>query len=283
MLALNMLGLAIGAATINPISEIDPVEPSLGTGAVIWFAATNLIALFLGAYVAGHMSGMVDQGDGILHGLVTWAIVTLISVVMLTTSISNVVSGMVNAASQALSQAGQVVADVSPEVADALNIQDSTLAGIRNETRMLLQQAAVPATQPGNPDSEVANPPALNADQPATLTELQVNRAVQDLFNLDTIQDSDRDTVATLLADNSNLTEAQARATIDRWEQAYIEIRNDAEETVRRVTQQIADAVTLLAGAVFAAIIVGAFAAGVGGAVAVPDPESDVAEIVEAA
>jgi hypothetical protein len=84
-----------------------------------------------------------------------------------------------------------------------------------------------------------------------------------------------------LLAENSNLSETEARETFNRWEQAFVEVRTQAEETTRRVSQQFADAVTLLAGAIFAAMLVGAFAAGAGGAVGTPDYDTEVAEVVE--
>src|SRR5688572_27597440 len=79
MLMLNMLGLSIGAATVNPTTEAEPAA-GLAAGSMIWVAATNLLALFAGGFVAGHMSGLFDDTDGLLHGLVTWAVVTLISV-----------------------------------------------------------------------------------------------------------------------------------------------------------------------------------------------------------
>jgi hypothetical protein len=47
-IALNMLGLSIGASTINPISEADPIEPALGTAALMWIGGTILLSLFAG-------------------------------------------------------------------------------------------------------------------------------------------------------------------------------------------------------------------------------------------
>lgn len=283
MLALNMLGLTIGAATVNPASEIDPVEPALGTGAVIWFAASNLIALFLGGYVAGRMSGIRDDDwDGAIHGLVTWAVVALITLWMLTTSVGSIISAMTNAASQAISSAGQVVADVSPEVAEALELQDMTWQGVENELSMLF----APASTLDQTDPDAVNGSESTQNSNMTLAQIQLNRAVRDMLNMETIDDTSRNEVVTMLAAQANITEDEARQRLDQWEQTYVQVRTDAEETAREVSQSLADAVTLFSGAVFAAMVIGAFAAAMGGAVGAPggavggdDPNRRVSEV----
>lgn len=268
MFAFNMLGLSIGAATINPVTEANPVSPSLDTTAMVWVAASNLISLFLGGLVAARMYGMGDQLDGVLHGLVTWGTTTLITILVLTTSVGNIVNGLTNAASQALTTAGQAISDVSPEVAQALNLQDNALQGIQNEFNNLMVPAA-PVTEANANSTE--NQPINSATTDTnnmTLEQVQVNAAIRDFLNIgEETTDSDRDNLATMLAENSTLSQQEARATVDRWEQAYTQFRQDAEETVRRVSGQLADAVTVFAGAVFAAMVAGAFAAGAGGAV----------------
>lgn len=77
-IALNMLGMAIGASTINPISERNPIEPGFGTAAVLWFAGTGLLALFAGGWTAAYLTDTYSHGNGLLHGLVTWAVSTLL-------------------------------------------------------------------------------------------------------------------------------------------------------------------------------------------------------------
>lgn len=277
MLALHMLGLSIGAATINPVSEANPIESGFGTGAVIWLVASNLIGLFVGGYVAGRFAGSTDDVDGVLHGLVTWAVVTLLTLYFLTTSVGNVVNGLVSAAGQVISQAGSVVADVSPEVASTLDLQNVTLQGIQGEVRSLLQQTGDPALQPeavteqAQEAGEIAQDTANTIAQFPTLAELELNRAVSRFLNLEAIQDTDRQDIVNILTERTNLTEEEARQTVDRWEQAYVQLRNEAEETARQVSQQIADAVTAVAGILFASMIVGAFAAGAGGLVGSPE------------
>lgn len=58
-LILGILGLAIGANSINPLQEQNPAS-GLGTGTVIWFAISTLLALFSGGWVAGRLAGIAS-------------------------------------------------------------------------------------------------------------------------------------------------------------------------------------------------------------------------------
>src|SRR5688572_24020419 len=83
-IVLTMLGVAIGAATIEPLNEQRPLE-NLGTGAAIWWIVSSLISLFLGACVAGRLAGVPRRGDGALHGIIMWGTATLITFLLVGT------------------------------------------------------------------------------------------------------------------------------------------------------------------------------------------------------
>src|SRR5690349_15912906 len=70
---LTMLGVAVGASTIQPLSEQNPMR-GLGTGAAIWLVVSGLISVFVGSWVAGRLSGGPRRVDGLLHGIVTFSV-----------------------------------------------------------------------------------------------------------------------------------------------------------------------------------------------------------------
>ncbi len=258
MFALYMLGLAIGAASINPAQEINSVTPALGVGTVIWLAASTVIGLFLGGVTAGRMSGTTDEGDGALHGLVTWAVVTAVSLFMLTTAVGGIISGVSSAFASIVSTAGQAAGEVAPEVAQALNLQDETLLAIQNEAQAFVAAVTEVEGQAGQPITQM--------DAPPTIEQLQFNREIQAfLSNPADITDADRDKLAESIAGRTDLTAQEARVQIDRWEAFYMQVREEAEATARDVGQAVTNAIVVLAGAIFSAMIVGAFAAGAGG------------------
>ena len=73
LILLNLLLVGIGISTINPASEQNPVA-GLGTGSLIVAAIINLIALFLGGYVAGKLAGTPRRFPSLMHGILTWVL-----------------------------------------------------------------------------------------------------------------------------------------------------------------------------------------------------------------
>ncbi len=288
MIALNLLGLSIGANTINPTTEVNPTE-GLGTGAVIWLAATTLISMFLGGFVASRLSGVLNDFEGILHGLVAWAVVGLISLALLTSSVGSIINGLSNAIGAGLGAAGQAISEVSPEVAQMLDVQNFTMEGIQNDVRELMRETGNPALQPDAVENQadqagnIAQSTANQIAQNPTFAMAQVNAAIQRFLNLDAIEETDRQDMVNVLVANTNLTEEEARATLDNWEQAYVQIRADAQETLEQAGQTVADTVAMIAGVLFAALIVGAFAAGLGGLAGVREAEEELENEIEEA
>ena len=118
-LALSLLGLGIGLGTIDPLTEQSPMA-GIGTGAAIWWIVTMLGSLFLGATVAGRLAGMPRPKGGLLHGLLTWSVVTLLTFYLLTTAVGRIIGGVTGVASRALSGMGSGLAAVAPQAGQAI-------------------------------------------------------------------------------------------------------------------------------------------------------------------
>src|SRR5688572_11083546 len=98
---LTMLGVAIGAATIEPLNEQKPLE-GLATGAAIWWIVSSLISLFLGGCVAGRLAGVPRKADGALHGIIMWGTATLITFLLVGTALGGLFGGAFNALSKSV-------------------------------------------------------------------------------------------------------------------------------------------------------------------------------------
>jgi MFS family permease len=130
--AMNMLGLAIGAAALDP-GDPNALAPGFGTATVLWMAASILISLFTGGAVAGYMSGRIGRNEGLWHGLTVWAVTTILALWMLTSAAGSVINGVTNALGQGLGLLGASAAEIVPEVADTAVLQDTLLTSIRDE------------------------------------------------------------------------------------------------------------------------------------------------------
>ncbi len=88
-LVLTLLGIASGLS----MTSVEQAEAP-GTGTLIWAGISMLISALVGAYVAGRMSGLKRKTDGILHGVVSWAVTTLLFVVLATSAGGSLLSGL---------------------------------------------------------------------------------------------------------------------------------------------------------------------------------------------
>jgi hypothetical protein len=121
-MALEALGLSIGAAIIDPPTA-EQTLPQLGTAAVIWMGASALLSLFAGGYVAGRMAGTFNEEEGVIHGITVWAVVSLITIFAIVWGIGAVIGGVANVVGTGLTMADQGTVVVSPDTAAAVEAE----------------------------------------------------------------------------------------------------------------------------------------------------------------
>jgi len=71
-LALNLIGVAVGAAAFNPF-RFEAQEDTVSAGAALYLMFSQFVAFQLGAYVAARSAPYPDHFGGSLTGLVVWA------------------------------------------------------------------------------------------------------------------------------------------------------------------------------------------------------------------
>ena len=137
-LVLTLLGIASGLSLTRVSTGEAP-----GTGALIWAGVSMLISALIGAYVAGRMSGLKRKTDGMLHGVVSWAVTTLLCVMLATSAGGSLLSGLFSSVTQGagtMAQSGGGVAamlnrqlgtNVNPQ--DLRTVQDHIAAGRRDQ------------------------------------------------------------------------------------------------------------------------------------------------------
>jgi len=248
-ITMNILGLAVGAGIVDPTAAQPNIGPAFGTGVVIWLASSTLLGIFAGAYVTAHLAGTPNTTDGIIHGLLTWAVGTVIIVLMLGSTASNVFNGISSTLGQGMALVGASITDVAPEVAEALDLQESTLSTIQEEIGAL----------PTEEDT------SINLELPIAVIELLRQDSESEGV------DETRQAVVTLMAEQTALTEAEAEAQIQQWEARSQTLIAQADETARQAAEDLANAIAATAGVLFSILVVGAFAGGAGGYVGTPE------------
>ncbi|WP_051888382.1 YrzE family protein [Caballeronia sordidicola] len=86
-LVMSVLGTAIGASLLAPMSQPNPGRV-FGFGSGVWVIVTTVLAVFVGSYFAGRCAPVL----GWLHGLLAWAVMTLLLLYGMTSIIGGAVS-----------------------------------------------------------------------------------------------------------------------------------------------------------------------------------------------
>lgn len=288
-LLLSMLGIGIGMSTIDPVKGETPTMGAFSISAGVWGIVTGLIALFIGGWAAGRLAGMPQRTDGILHGLLTWSVAILISVYLLTSAVGTFVGGAFGIVGDAVSAMTKGAQAVAPELADAakqeLNGLDVSWKDIKSEALALLQQTDKQALQPGQL-KEDAQQTMNQAEQAAQETSKRPQQADENFDSLldriirqgqDKVSEVDQTAIVNIVADRTNMSQAEAQQTVERWQKTYQQAQAKVDDLKAKAKQQAVEAAEATAKTVstasiwtFIALLLGAIVAAIGGAVGTP-------------
>lgn len=238
-LLLSVLGAAIGASALDPTDQ-SPFS-GFGTGVSIWAAAATAIAIAAGAFVTGYFSCC----EGMIHGIMTWAMTTLVTVWMLfvaTSGALNVATGVTKAG---LSAAGQV-ANVSwntgaPVIADLARDKlgiDFDFNELQNELEKLMKQSGKSELSPehvknavhdslveGKANSSHAATNPQKADDDLRVWFDRVMRRADNALNA-----ADKEALVNIIAARSGKSHAEAEKIAARYEKVFNDTQAKFEE-----------------------------------------------------
>ena len=296
-LALSLLGLGIGLGTIDPLTEQNPMA-GIGTGAAIWWIVTMLGSLYLGATVASRLAGMPRPTDGLLHGLLTWSVVTLLTFYLLTTAVGRIIGGVTGVASRALSGVGSGIAAVAPQagqtIQNELKSQGIDLSDLKHQARLLLRQTGKAQL---NPDNLAAQARATGRDAKANAEQSAANpQATDDNFDdvidrltsrADHIGDAaDRTAAVNVVMQRTGKSRAASEQVVDNWiatakqaQAKFDELKTQAEQKARQAGDAAAEGLSKAALLAALGLGLGAAAAAAGGWLAAPRREVGTPEL----
>lgn len=91
---LNLLGVALGAASLNPYDLDGDDAEGFTAAAGMWMAVANAAALFVGGAVASRAAKYADHHRGGLHGLTVWALAFLLAIMIAGASVTGGVTAL---------------------------------------------------------------------------------------------------------------------------------------------------------------------------------------------
>ncbi len=245
---LNVLGLAVGATTVDAAARNTPDASSLGIGAGVWFLAANLIGLLLGGYVAARLSGTADKPDATLHGLATWATAYLVSAVLL----GNVVSGVSSAA-------GSAISSITGGAGRAISSTASTAAPTV-DPNALAQRARNALSRPDDVNR-------MTSDQRGAEITTLIGRRIAN----GNLSDPDRTRLNQLVAAEAGISEQEAAQRVQGYEADAQRTAAEAERRAREAADAAASGTAKAAFGVFAALLLSALAGVIGARIGTRD------------
>jgi hypothetical protein len=254
-LILNMIGIGVGASTLDPGAgpESNPSAQGFSIGAAIWWTVSGILAALAGGFAAGRLAGQPKESTAGWHGLTSWALTTLLVFWLLTTTIGGVVGGAYSAVSSAVggvaSTAGGAVQTAAQTAAPSLSTSGNPFAPVEQSMRG-----------------------AMGGNDPAALRDTAVT-AVRAAVTGDEQQAADaRNRAAEALAKAQNIPPDEARSQVRQYEQQY---KQGVESAKRQATEAASVASRAVSrGALVAAIalLLGAAASWFGGRLGAVDP-----------
>jgi hypothetical protein len=250
-LILNMIGIGVGASTLEPGASADqnPTARGFSIGAAVWWTVSGILAALAGGFAAGRLSGQPKENSGAWHGLTSWALTTLVVFWLLTTAIGGIVGGVYSTLTGAAKAGGSAIQTAA--------------------------QTAVPTlASTGDPFGRVEQSMrnAMGGNDPAALRDAAVS-GLRAVVTGDQQQAADaRARAADTLAQAQNISVEEARTKVQQYEQQY---RQGIDAAKREATEAAAVASRAVSrGALIAAIslLLGAVAAWFGGRMGVVAP-----------
>jgi hypothetical protein len=120
-LVLNLLGIGLGAATLDPGAGAaeNPSARGFSIGAAIWWTLSGIIASLAGGYAAGRLAGKPRESTAGWHGLTAWALTTLVIFYLLTSTVGSILGGTYRTLTSALGNVAQTAGGAVQTAAQA--------------------------------------------------------------------------------------------------------------------------------------------------------------------
>jgi hypothetical protein len=239
-LILMALGAGLGLSTLSPWPSLGASTTSLGIAAIIWLVVTQWLSSAFGGYLTGRLrtKWVGLHSDEVFfrdtaHGLLAWAVATVIAVAFLASAVTATVSGGARAVGSAASSAAQATTgtgDPSAYLIDAL----------------FRAAPATGGTAGGSPE-EVRG---------------EATRILATGLRQGDLSGADRTYLAQLVAANTGLSEADAATRVD----GIVAQAKDAATKAREAADAARKATASLAIITSLAMVIGAFVAAAAGA-----------------
>jgi hypothetical protein len=242
-MVLSTAGAAIGLVAFDP--QQGDSASGLGMGAVIWFAVTALITMFIGGMTTGRLAGILNRGDGMIHGVIMWSLSLLLALYMGSVGLGRVLGGVTSLLSSTASAAIGGAANAAGSVGSQVIKEQSNdgekeldFDAIQREVETTLQQTGNASLSPDSLQKGAQQ--AETAATQSNASNQQVAREVGDMLRSKGGQ-VDRQELVNVIAARTGKSPEEAGRIADRVQSSVQSARSQVSQTAKQVGQQASE------------------------------------------
>lgn len=274
-LILVLLGSGLGFSSISPWAGEGVSAKTLGISGILWITLTSLAASGLGGYIAGRLRTRwagTDRDEvyfrDTAHGFLAWAVATLFTAALLTSTISVLIAGGVKAGAKAadtlVSSAATAAAttegfgvqgDTTGYFVDALFRRPASAAGTASST--------LPSESNPNGSIEGYVPPtnSTTAQSNNEIPSAEVARIFINAIRSGALPEADAQYLGQIVAERTELSQVEAEQRVkDTFNQWQTSLR-ETETAIKEAADDARKATAYLSLWFFVALLIGAFTA----------------------
>ncbi|MER0238820.1 hypothetical protein [Fulvimarina sp. MAC8] len=250
-LMLGLLGLGLG---FGGLPGTDRSVTALASAAGIYSLIAALVGLFIGAFATARFAGLSEKVDSILHGLVTWAVATLLVVVVLGGTASSVLGGAFGAVGASVEGLSTAASNLATPVSTGPSLPASVAADLRALSFARSESAAQEATGEDPESGDAAAATQNTGDSPVNFSAIAAALS-------ETASDEERQAAVTAIQELGGLSQPAAEQRLAGYQQSFDEMVRTARQTADDAARSVAAA----AFSAFVALLLGAIVSIAGG------------------
>lgn len=263
-LILLILGVGLGLSSISPWAQSGISGTALGVSTIAWITGTQIAASGLGGYLSGRLRTRWVGTDvdevyfrDTAHGFLTWAVASLVTAALLTSTVGSIVGAGVKAGTAIVGSAATAAAAgaVSAASGDAMSSDTASKnSPLTYFVDALFRKDA--ATASATPAGTPAAPPI------AEVTRIFVNAGTSEPLSA-----GDSKYLAQLVSQHTGIAPADAEKRVnDTFVALQTKVRA-AETAVKEASDKARKASAYTAVWLFISLLIGAFVASLAGTI----------------
>jgi hypothetical protein len=263
-LVLLVLGTGLGLSSVSPWSSQGVSSATFGVGTIMWILFVALVASGTGGYLAGRLrtKWVEAHSDEVYfrdtaHGFLAWAIATLYTAALLTSTIASILGTSVQAGGSAMGAAASAATGMAAGGAGAVSAQampDSPVSGMGYFTDSLFRPVAAA--------SGASAPPGGSGGIDSTIaaaSSAEVGKIFTRSLSSGAMSPEDTKYVGQLVAQRTGMSQQDAEKRVsDTYAKAQQSIQ-DAEAKAKEAADKARKAAAYAALWLFVSLLLGAF------------------------